>query len=198
MALKPKQLLFVKEYLIDKNATRAAKAAGYTGSPNVLKAIGSENLTKPDIAKAIAEGLAQQTLDAEERARKTGLTKERWLLELRRIAFANMDDFATVEVQTKKEYAGEGEEPYEYEVQTLNIVPTMERRKGRGHVIKKLTQTVTQHGGSLGIELHDKKSALETLGKAYGWIKDEHDVRFPDGAPQVVLRLYKNGSEAEE
>ena len=51
--LTPKQQRFVEEYLIDLNATRAAIRAGY--SEKTAKEIGSENLTKPNIAKAIAE-----------------------------------------------------------------------------------------------------------------------------------------------
>ena len=51
--LTPKQQRFVEEYLIDLNATQAAIRAGY--SEKTAKEIGSENLTKPNIAKAIQE-----------------------------------------------------------------------------------------------------------------------------------------------
>ena len=51
--LTAKQQLFVDEYLIDLNATRAAIRAGY--SENTAKEIGCENLTKPNIAEAIIE-----------------------------------------------------------------------------------------------------------------------------------------------
>jgi phage terminase small subunit len=51
--LTPKQQRFVEEYLIDLNATQAAIRAGY--SEKTAKEIGSENLTKPNIAKAIGE-----------------------------------------------------------------------------------------------------------------------------------------------
>ena len=56
--LTPKQQRFVEEYLIDLNATQAAIRAGY--SEKTAKEIGSENLTKPNIAKVIAE--AQEKL----------------------------------------------------------------------------------------------------------------------------------------
>ena len=56
--LTPKQQRFVEEYLIDLNATQAAIRAGY--SEKTAKEIGSENLTKPNIAKAITE--AQEKL----------------------------------------------------------------------------------------------------------------------------------------
>lgn len=55
MALTPKQALFVKEYLVDLNATQAAKRAGY--SEKTAGVIGLENLGKPSISEAIKEQL---------------------------------------------------------------------------------------------------------------------------------------------
>lgn len=51
MALTLKQQIFIKEYLIDLNATQAAIRAGY--SEKTAQVIGAENLTKPIIADAI-------------------------------------------------------------------------------------------------------------------------------------------------
>lgn len=51
--LTKKQELFVKEYLIDLNATQAAIRAGY--SEKTSYSIGEENLKKPVIAAAIQE-----------------------------------------------------------------------------------------------------------------------------------------------
>lgn len=53
MALTDKQEMFCREYPIDLNATQAAIRAGY--SDNTAHRIGSENLTKPDIAQRIIE-----------------------------------------------------------------------------------------------------------------------------------------------
>lgn len=53
MALTPKQEMFVREYLIDLNATQAAIRAGY--SKRTARQIGQENLTKPDIQECITE-----------------------------------------------------------------------------------------------------------------------------------------------
>ena len=50
-----KQELFIKEYLIDMNATAAAKRAGY--SEKTAYSIGQENLNKPEIKQAIQEEL---------------------------------------------------------------------------------------------------------------------------------------------
>lgn len=67
MGLTAKQQRFVEEYVVDFNATRAAIDAGY--SENTARAIGAENLTKPDIAQAIARHT--QTI-----TRSTELTRE--------------------------------------------------------------------------------------------------------------------------
>ena len=56
--LTDKQRIFVKEYLIDLNATQAAIRAGY--SKDTAQQIGSENLTKPVISDAIAEAKAKR------------------------------------------------------------------------------------------------------------------------------------------
>lgn len=49
--MTPKQEAFVREYLIDLNATKAAMRAGY--SERTAEKIGSENLKKPELAQAI-------------------------------------------------------------------------------------------------------------------------------------------------
>lgn len=51
--LTEKQKIFCREYIYDWNATRAAKAAGY--SEDTARVIGSENLTKPAIQAYITE-----------------------------------------------------------------------------------------------------------------------------------------------
>ncbi len=57
--MTPKQEAFVREYLIDLNATQAAIRAGY--SVKTAGKIGQENLIKPDIATAIEKELAERS-----------------------------------------------------------------------------------------------------------------------------------------
>ena len=52
-----KQQRFVEEYLIDLNATQAAIRAGY--SEKTAQEIGSENLSKPMVVKAIEAAQAK-------------------------------------------------------------------------------------------------------------------------------------------
>lgn len=66
--MNPKQERFVAEYLIDLNATQAAIRAGY--SKKTARQTGAENLSKPAIREAIAEGQVK-------RAAKLEVTQER-------------------------------------------------------------------------------------------------------------------------
>lgn len=82
--LTPKQDRFVEEYLVDLNATQAAIRAGY--SPRTAEAIGFENLRKPMIAAAVAEGKAK--LSGE-----TGLNRKRILREVELMAHSCITDY---------------------------------------------------------------------------------------------------------
>ena len=81
--MTPKQQRFVEEYLVDLNATQAAIRSGY--SAKTAGSIGQENLKKPEIAAAIAEGQADL-------AARTRINAEMVVNELQKIAFANMAD----------------------------------------------------------------------------------------------------------
>lgn len=58
MSLTPKQSLFVAEYLVDLNATKAAIRAGY--AVKRADAMGHENLRKPEISKAIEAAMNER------------------------------------------------------------------------------------------------------------------------------------------
>ena len=69
--LTEKQRRFVEAYLLDPNATQAAIAAGY--SAKTARAVGAENMTKPDIQAAL-------NADRQKREEKTGIDAA-WVLE---------------------------------------------------------------------------------------------------------------------
>jgi phage terminase small subunit len=85
--LTDKQEMFISEYLVDFNATRAAKSAGY--SEDTARSIGCENLTKPDILAEIEKRMAA-------RHKRLEISADRILDELRKLAFANMQDYIRV------------------------------------------------------------------------------------------------------
>lgn len=81
--LTPKQQAFIREYLIDLNATQAAKRAGY--SAHTAEMIGKENLRKPPIKAAIDAAISK-------RSEKTEITAEKVLQRLWHIATADPNE----------------------------------------------------------------------------------------------------------
>lgn len=86
--LNPQQLEFCAQYLIDLNATKAVIRAGY--SRHTAKNQGHRLLSNPECQ---AEIQRRQV----ELQKQTKVTQERIILELARIAFANMADYYTIE-----------------------------------------------------------------------------------------------------
>ena len=82
--LTDRQKRFVAEYLVDLNATAAAKRAGYK-DPN----IGRQLITKNNVSAEIAKR-------RDELQSKLAITQETVLQELAAIAFASGTDFVTV------------------------------------------------------------------------------------------------------
>ena len=78
-----KQKMFVKQYLVDLNATQAAIRSGY--SEDTARQIGYSNLLKPYISKAIQK-------EFEKRAKKVELSAEYVLGNLKHIAERCMQD----------------------------------------------------------------------------------------------------------
>lgn len=85
----PKRRRFIEEYLVDCNASAAARRAGYSGTS--VDRIGRELLAEAPIQAAL-----QQAMDA--RSAQTGITAERVLREIARLAF----------VDPRKLYAADG------------------------------------------------------------------------------------------
>jgi phage terminase small subunit len=84
----PKQRLFIEAYLISRNATKAAIAAGF--SERSANNQGARLMADDDIRAEIEARLAS-TLD------RYAVTSERIIRELAMIAFGNIDDFVAVQ-----------------------------------------------------------------------------------------------------
>lgn len=83
MALTPKQKRFVAEYLVDLNATAAARRAGY--SVKTADRIGPELLGKTCVSQAIQEAI-------KERERRTEVTQDYVIKKLKEIADKEASD----------------------------------------------------------------------------------------------------------
>src|SRR6266436_360549 len=144
--LNHRQRRFVQEYLIDLNATQAAIRAGY--SADTAGSIGSENLTKPEIARAV------ETAQAERLAR-VELTGDMVIAELRKIGFANMQDYMSS--------TPEGDPFLDFSMLTrdqaaaLQEVTVEDYTEGRGEDARNVKR--------VKFKLADKRAALVDLGK---------------------------------
>lgn len=147
--LTAKQKRFIEEYLIDLNATQAAIRVGY--SPESAKEIGCENLTKPNIKAAIDKAMA-------ERSRRTGITQDRVLRELAKIAFINATDVINMDDATIKGDA--------------NREDTAAIASVRVKTIPTETGEITERE----VKICDKLKALELLGKHLGMFNDKLNV----------------------
>lgn len=166
--LTPKQCKFVKEYLIDLNATQAAIRAGY--SEKTARAIGSENLSKPDIQEALIElrdELTKQGKIADPQEILEGYTRDlrfdpRKLFDAETISFKNLTD---LDDETALSIAG-------FEINET----ILESNDEKGTVLKR----------TIKYKLPDKKSNRDSLAKIHGLFSDKVEVTGKDGKPIEV------------
>jgi phage terminase small subunit len=116
--MTPKMTRFVVEYLIDYNATQAAKRAGY--NPRRAADMGAENLRKPLIAKAIQRVLAEQQ-------ERTLITADQVLLDIQTIGNKALlaQDYA--QALRSRELLGKRYKLFTDRVEVQNTVPRAER-----------------------------------------------------------------------
>lgn len=139
--MTPKQRQFVEEYLIDKNATQAAIRAGY--SAKTAGQIGDENLKKPEIAKAVEEGLARL-------AEEAGVTQERIVEEFCRMGFYDPADLVRQPVTKPADIANLPE-----------------------NVRRAIVGWSWDRQGNFVLKLADKASSLANLGRHLGMFTDK-------------------------
>lgn len=144
-----KQRRFCDEYLIDLNATQAAIRAGY--SPKTANEQGARLLANVSVQEAIAKAMA-------ERSKRTGISQDRVIQELARIAFVNPQNVINPEDASVKEDATEDDLAC---IQSVKV-KTMDGAKGK---------SVERE-----VRLNDKMKALELLGKHLGMFKDKLEV----------------------
>lgn len=144
-----KNFRFCQEYIIDLNATQAATRAGY--SEDTAGSIGHELLKKPEIEAEI--GRLQ-----EERSKRTQITADRVIVELGKVAFANIQDY--LEAGNK-----------------FSDAKGMDADKAAAIESIQITETEWEGGTKTGIKfkLHDKIAALEKIGRHLGIFEKDNE-----------------------
>lgn len=158
--LTEKQATFVREYLVDLNATQAAIRAGYSAS--TAHSIGNENLSKPAIAAAVASAQA-------ERSRRTEITQDNVLEELRRMAFFD----------PRRLFSPTGEplaitDLDDDVASCIGGIDIVIERTGEG---SRDMATVRKY------KVNDKQGPLKLLGQHVGLFKRQLELTGKDGAP---------------
>lgn len=156
--MRPKQQAFIKEYLIDLNATKAAIRAGYSEKWAGTNA--DKLLKNTKIAAAI-----QKAMD--ERANKLDITAERVLQEIAKLAFGNI----------KNVYAANGQ-----------LIAPQELPEDVSATITEVTEKqLGGSDGPVLVErkykIADKKSSLELLGKHLKLFTDKLEHTGENGKP---------------
>lgn len=149
MALTDKQKAFVDAYVESLNATDAARRAGYQGTYESLRVIGSQNLTKKHVREAIDRKLETRTLHSNEVLSRLG------------------DQARGIPADCFKVYGNE-DDGYRIGVDFDKL-----REYGLMHLIKKLSY---DRDGRPVVEFYDAQSALVHVGRAFGLFKDGLDL----------------------
>lgn len=164
MSLTNKQRIFVEEYPVDFNATRAAKAAGY--SDKTAYSIGQENLKKPEIAEAIQQRIADRLMSANEALARTAA-----------IARGDLTDFITsnqeIDIDAMRA-AGQGHLLKKFK-RTRRVITTKD-----GDEIETIT---------IEAELYPADAAQDRILRHHGSYVDRHEISGPDGGPIGVTRI---------
>lgn len=152
-----RQEAFVREYLVDLNATQAAKRAKYRGNDNTLGVTANNLLRNPKIACVIQE-------EMDKRSKRTEITADDVLREL--LLIAKMDP--------SKAYDKKGQ------LLPIHEMPEEIRRCIASiDIYKDFTEGV-EIGETKKIKFWDKPRALEMLGRHLKLFTDkiEHNHKF--------------------
>ena len=160
--MTPKQAQFVAEYLVDLNGAQAAIRAGY--SEKTARNIASELLAKPNI---------QDAIQAEQKARsaRTGVTADRVIQELARIAFSDP--------RKVMEWGPGG----------VVLRESSELSDDDAATIAEVSETRSESGGSIKAKLWSKPDALEKLARHLGLYaaeKTDVDVKVTEIVRKII------------
>ena len=172
--LNARQAEFVKQYLLDLNATQAAIRAGY--SAHTARQTGSENLSKPYIAAAIERALAE----------RGGITRTRVVEELAKIAFSDIGKVVTWGPEATVIRAPENGGAIERMESRITLLDSDEIEDDVRGAVAEVLQSAN---GALHVKMHDKVAALDKLARVLGMYRIKVDVSHTRPA-RVVFAYY--------
>lgn len=154
-----KQRMFISEYIIDYNATRAAVAAGYAAETAGIYA--NSLLKRPAVENAIQEKLKQLEKAAE-------ITREKVLVEFAKLAFVDPQKFYDENGNLKS--IPELDKDTAAALTGFDVSTTYINGEEQISVLKK-------------IKFADKKASLDSLAKHLGMFIERQEISGPNGQP---------------
>ena len=166
----PKQSAFVEEFAIDMNATQAAIRAGY--SAKTAKEQATRLLSNVNIAAEIARGRA-------ERSERTGISADRVLQELARIAFFDV----------RKALNPDG---------TMKPLSELDDDTAAAIAGLELSEIRDSEGSPIGVlkklKFCEKLGALDKLARHLGLLQDKLKISGDAENPLMMLIMRIQGS----
>lgn len=170
--LTPKQERFCEEYLVDLNASAAARRAGY--SKDTAAEQGTRLLSNVQVSERISAM-------RQERSERVQVDSDRVLRELCLLGFSNMMDYVTPQ--------DDGSMVMDFSAITRDKAAAIqefvvdEYMDGKGEDARPVKKTK--------FKLADKKSALVEIGRHLGMFDDKLRLMGSDGGPlNVVIKQY--------
>jgi len=151
---------FCREYLIDNNGLQAATRAGY--APGRSSAVAASRLLTDVNVRSRIDELRKRAIE------KSGVTPERVLQELARIAFSDP--------RSVMEWGPNG----------VKLKPSSELTDDEAAAVAEVGETTTKDGGSLRVKMVDKLGALDKIGRHLGMFQDRLELT---GQVDLVERL---------
>lgn len=139
--MNPRQKRFVEEYLVDLNATAAAKRAGYSAKSATTR--GYRLLQNPAVAAAVAKAQDKRTA-------RTQVSADRVVTELAKVAF------------------GDPRRLLSWGPGGVVLRDSGELTEAEAALVSEVSETRTAAGGTRKVKLHCKLAALNALGKHLG------------------------------
>lgn len=169
--ISDRDMLFIDEYMVDMDAKNAAIRAGYKPSTanTASEWIRSENPTKPRVREEILRRMA-------DRSRRLGVTADRVILELARIAFADLSGIIDLE--------------------TGEVYPDADKSDLSAVASVKIKTTVSGNT-EREIRMTDKTRAIELLGKHLGMFEKKIDAE-QSGSSIRIIRTADGGIEVDD
>ena len=172
--LSPKEEEFCRQYLVLRNGTRAAIAAGY--SEKRARATACELRAKRNIRERLAELEKEWREDSK-------VSREQIIAELKAIAFSNIQDDLQPLPEDPQQYLPFGEE-------VIRALPSRPR-----HVTAAISAVKITAKGEVEVKRYDKVGALAKLADILGFTRQSIEVS--GGAPVVLNLAFTEGDPTD-